>query len=789
LKQAGLDEVLRIVREEEPPRPSQRLSTANTRASIAATRGSEPAKLSDLMKGELDWIVMKALEKDRTRRYETANGFAADVQRYLSGEPVQAVPPSIGYRLKKFVKRHKARVIVATSFLTLLVAAVIVSSWLAVWAMNAEAVAKEKQREAENSAKAEKISADQADELLKQAMVATADAELAAARLQVDFDLVECQNDSRVGVLQLAKMLRVEPKKFDILMRPVEGEMFDGLGPEGVRASSFVTPEGRDNLKDFVTAAVLAKGQDFAQLLPPKQLDGWVYIESYVSDDGERLLTLSDVETARLWDQRTGKSVAQLREGNERVASVGFSPNGKTAYTQDHDSVVRIWDAADGKLRWKIASNAHRYVHPHPLSAEQLRFVTTTFNDVVVTDTRVLTQSEQPTDLKVSESKSYEGSYAGGYAGSTIGRAELWDTMTGERVATIGRADQKAEICVLSNSGEWITTTEGETTVVIYSAKDGREHARLIHAPDEVVQSISVSLNGKRCITSYCKKPETHPVFARLWEASPSRQVADPVLDKLRFDYSGKVDFFKDEYVYLTDVSEWSRSYKLYRLGLPESLLPLNEPFIRVLEGELLIKDKTQVFDVATFKRLQPPSGRKYHPALKRIAPDGRFVLGDDLNKLIDTNTEKSIPTGGLPRYLPNYGWILWSNGMEVRLPPPEHLKIPEDLLELWAQVAVRGELGPDGSFVKWNEETWERKRQELAALPAPIPDFPFPGYITTDKLHWLRAEFNEAKTDADKLRCASELLRLAEASNNRIEADRWRDEQKRLSPEKSPSE
>ena len=119
LRKAALDEVLRLVREEEPPRPSQRLSTAGTRASIAAVRGTEPAKLSALMKGELDWIVMKALEKDRARRYDTATGFAADIQRYLSGEPVQAVPPSVGYRLRKFYRRNKAAVWVATAFLLL----------------------------------------------------------------------------------------------------------------------------------------------------------------------------------------------------------------------------------------------------------------------------------------------------------------------------------------------------------------------------------------------------------------------------------------------------------------------------------------------------------------------------------------------------------------------------------------------------------------------------------------------------------------------------------------------
>jgi eukaryotic-like serine/threonine-protein kinase len=116
LKLAALDEVLRIVRDEEPPRPSARLSTSQAKANIAAVRGSEPAKLSALMKGEIDWIVMKALEKDRTRRYESANGFAADVQRYLSGEQVQAVPPSMGYRLRKAYRRNRVTVQVMSAF-------------------------------------------------------------------------------------------------------------------------------------------------------------------------------------------------------------------------------------------------------------------------------------------------------------------------------------------------------------------------------------------------------------------------------------------------------------------------------------------------------------------------------------------------------------------------------------------------------------------------------------------------------------------------------------------------
>ena len=123
----------------------------------------------------------------------------------------------------------------------------------------------------------------------------------------------------------------------------------------------------------------------------------------------------------------------------------------------------------------------------------------------------------------------------------------------------------------------------------------------------------------------------------------------------------------------------------------------------------------------------------------------------------------------------------------EVRvLADTARLSIPPKLLELWAQVAVRGELGPDGGFVRWNEEIWQRKWKELAAVPPPDPNFPFPGHLARDPLHWLRKEF-EAAADAAKLPLARELLRRAEASGDAPEAARWRREVRQRVPEVAP--
>ena len=122
MKKAAIDEMLRLIREQEAPTPSSRLSTMDSTPSIAANRQMEPRKLGRFIKGELDWIVMKALSKERDQRYETAIGFARDVERFLTNEPIAAGPPSARYRLRKFVRRNRPQVIAASLVLFALLA-------------------------------------------------------------------------------------------------------------------------------------------------------------------------------------------------------------------------------------------------------------------------------------------------------------------------------------------------------------------------------------------------------------------------------------------------------------------------------------------------------------------------------------------------------------------------------------------------------------------------------------------------------------------------------------------
>ncbi|HQR07632.1 MAG TPA: serine/threonine-protein kinase, partial [Gemmatales bacterium] len=125
----GIFRMLLKIKEEEPAKPSTKLSHSDSLPSVAATRSTEPRKLTNLLKGDLDWIVMKALEKDRNRRYETANSFAKDIERFLSNEPVLASPPSALYRFRKYIKRNRMLAGATLLVLLSLIAGIIGTTW------------------------------------------------------------------------------------------------------------------------------------------------------------------------------------------------------------------------------------------------------------------------------------------------------------------------------------------------------------------------------------------------------------------------------------------------------------------------------------------------------------------------------------------------------------------------------------------------------------------------------------------------------------------------------------
>jgi eukaryotic-like serine/threonine-protein kinase len=200
LRQAAYAEVLKRIREEEPTKPSTRLSESREALpSISAQRKTEPARLTKLVRGDLDSIVMKSLEKDRTRRYETADGFARDIQRYLNGDAVEACPPSATYKLKKFALKHRGALATAALFAILLVAATLISTGLAMWA-NHERI---RALKAESAAKKQKGRAEEREQLAIDAVKRYGD---------VVRETPELKNNPGLAPLR-AKLLK-EPQEF-----------------------------------------------------------------------------------------------------------------------------------------------------------------------------------------------------------------------------------------------------------------------------------------------------------------------------------------------------------------------------------------------------------------------------------------------------------------------------------------------------------------------------------------------------------------------------------------------
>jgi WD40 repeat protein/serine/threonine protein kinase len=397
LKEIGHDELRRIIREEEPPRPSTRISTlGKAAATVSAQRKSDPKRLSQLCRGELDWIVMKCLEKDRNRRYETASAVAADVQRYLSDEPVLACPPSLRYRLRKFARRNKA------ALATVSVIAVTVLLGVAVLAGTTVRIAWEKQQKDEALAQArlsQTAAENEAEESrwrLVQQYVATGErlaeeGDLCAAlawlaeALELDRGDPERERPHRVA---LNSLLWQVPAPVDVWVLPELANPGRAASPDGrrflvvrdgvarvwdadthrplspplreagdVRFAAF-GPDGR--LVLTADAGHTARIWDAATGLPVTKalVVGRPITDAVLTADGRRVITLSEDGRARLWDGTSGRVLPGMDGHGGLIRHVGFSPDGRLAVSAGEDRSVRLWASATGLLARELA---HRY--------------------------------------------------------------------------------------------------------------------------------------------------------------------------------------------------------------------------------------------------------------------------------------------------------------------------------------------------------------------------------------------------------------------------------------------
>jgi WD40 repeat protein/serine/threonine protein kinase len=341
-KLAAYDEIRRIIREEEPRRPSTRISTlGQAAAAVSANRQSDPKKLGRLMRGELDWLVMKALEKDRGRRYDSASAFAADVQRYLADEPVLACPPSAWYRFRKFAQRNKGALLTMTlagaalaAFVVLLVSLRHSAKLQA--AIDGETAARQAEAEARRQLEVQSY-----HHRVALASLEWRDNHLARACQLLD----ECPHDLRRWEWHfLHRVCRLERFTLTGHDAPLTGV---ACSPDGKYLAS-ADSEGTIFLRDAATGRTVCSFQAKA---------GGVRGLTFGPDS--RSLAFAAGTHVKIWDVSGRRESASLEGHQQPVVGLAFSRDGKRLASASTDLVIKVWDAPrkKGARSWKVSAS------------------------------------------------------------------------------------------------------------------------------------------------------------------------------------------------------------------------------------------------------------------------------------------------------------------------------------------------------------------------------------------------------------------------------------------------
>jgi WD40 repeat protein/serine/threonine protein kinase len=504
-KQATYDEIRRIIREEDPPKPSTRLSASkDSLPSVAAQRQTEPAKLSKLVRGELDWIVMKALEKDRNRRYETANGFALDVQRYLADEPVEACPPSVGYRFRKFARRNRAVLATTTAVVLALLVAVgsLIGAVTVLAAGNAQT--RKQQEETEKALLSEKEAAQKLDKALQRQRrlssfhrLALAERELAANNISRAEELLEEISAEERGLeWNLLKGLRTGPQ----VLRDSGSWLVDvAISPDGQRVASCglgpLSILGELNLWDA------ANGRRIARLGGPLGGHLGPVVCLAFSPDGKRLASAGLDRVIHIWDVQTQKSIGVMRGHGGFILSLAFHPDGSRLASAGMDQTARVWDVASGEE--KLCYRGHSAnVSCVAFSPDGHRLASWGMDNLVrIWDAR---SGENVMQLSGHSGRVFSLAYrqdgkqiaSGGAMGLSV-----WDTASGKQLQSLQGIDNGALRLTYSPDGQRLIAGCWNRTVKIWDLETGGE-TLVLRGHGDMVMGVGVSADGRRLVSA-----------------------------------------------------------------------------------------------------------------------------------------------------------------------------------------------------------------------------------------------------------------------------------------------
>jgi len=515
LREAGLDEVRRIIREEEPVTPSTKLQTlaAAEQTTIAKHRQADPPKLMHLIRGDLDWIVMKALEKDRSRRYETANGLAMDIQRHFNDEPVVARPPSAAYKLQKAWRRNKLAFTAAAAVAATLVVGIAVSSWQAIEAGKAK-----------NAEKAQRLAAQAAQQAEKQQreLVERREADVSRLLYIANMNVAQQAWDEN----NIARLRQTLEETQDSPYRDFEWYYWQPQthmalmtlrGHLGPVLSVAVSPDGRQIAtgSDDTTAKIwdAASGRE---LLTLKGHRDWIKRVAF-SPDGTRLVTASHDQTARVWDVVTGRELFTLKGHSGVVGSALFFPDGRRIVTGSWDTTAKIWDAETGRELLTLKGQTGKIWGALAISPNGQRIATASEDSAdktpIIWDAatgRELLRLRGNTDLITFLAFSPDNERIA--TASKNKTVILWDAASGRELLTL-KGHTSFVLCVaFSPDGQWIATSSADNTVKLWDAATGQE-LRTLKGHGGGIASLAFFPDGRRLVTG--SQDDT----AKVWDA------------------------------------------------------------------------------------------------------------------------------------------------------------------------------------------------------------------------------------------------------------------------------
>jgi WD40 repeat protein/serine/threonine protein kinase len=514
LKEVGYDELRRIIREEEPPRPSTRMSTLGRAATtLSAQRSSDPKRLSQVFRGELDWIVMKALEKDRNRRYESASAFAADVQRYLGDEPVLACPPSAWYRFRKLARRNRRALVTVSVFALAALVGIgaLAVSTFRVWQADKDVWQANKDVWQANKDLREALDGERREAYFQRITVAHRElSDNPAAALRA---LEECPEDLRGWEWHyLMRLSRFEPLVLHN-QAEVNGVAFS---PNGERLAS-AGGDGAIKIWNSRTGVVV-------QTIPHAHSGSVVAVRFH--PDGRYLASAGADELAKVWDLTTSPETQEVfRCPYEAIVrkfgaadAVAFHPPDGRELAVGSNGAVRVWDWKDRQVLHTFSGDEHHSISV-AFSHDGRLLATGSWLD----GARLWDPTNEEGPLRTFQGHRHPiSALAFSPDGSRLASASLdrtvkvWDTRTGERHLILSHTGLVLHVAY-SPDGQRIASAGGDKIVHLWDAETGREVLAL-RGHTDLCQCVAYSPDGWRLASA------SSDGTIRIWDARPLRE-------------------------------------------------------------------------------------------------------------------------------------------------------------------------------------------------------------------------------------------------------------------------